>query len=503
MKLKLTSLIILVALVLSMTGCILKFAPPAEEPEEPEIPEEPETPEEPEVPEPSGPVVSTADGYTFETFADDTVYPVADMTEASEIIDRAIMSHLVSVTLDCSSISADFDPAVDFDHQCEFASHVSLRCTYSADEPTLLTVGIRYKTTAASVASTPTPEHSYVDIPSANDILSRAKVPADERRPEDFGSFPIDVGKRESLAVYNSEELWWAVEHGYRPTFAVENSTAERIYEKARAVLREIISTNMNDFEKALAIYEYLIANVTYDYDTYNALDVTPTADNVCYYLEGVFDYGRAVCDGKSKAFVLLCGIEGISAVREFGYSLTGESGHAWNYARIDGVWYLVDTTNGDAAKKNPDSPIAEFYGENVELINYKLFLAPISAYIEKYEYSTRWREITSTDVGQSRIADVLVNRRAEMLISSAEEFAEILHGVISLGVEEFTVTVSIAPLTALFYGENLPHLIADDATEILELDGRLERLIFKENIDSNKNYMYVFKLAPAADDAA
>ena len=164
---------------------------------------------------------------------------------------------------------------------------------------------------------------------------------------------------------------------------------------------------------------------------------------------------------------------------------------------KIDGIWYSVDTTNGDVAKHGEGSPIADFYGKNVELINYKLFLAPISTHADKYNYSGRWKEITDTDVGQSRVPDILVNRLCDAYIESSDELASMLSALIELGFTEFSLTISVSPLVSLIYGDNTPHTIANNAIDLLGLEDRLEKLVFKENIDSNNNYMYVFKLLP------
>ena len=77
-----------------------------------------------------------------------------------------------------------------------------------------------------------------------------------------------------------------------------EGSAAERIYGKMKAVLRSIISDDMDDFEKARAIYDWLIMNVTYDGELYDLLTGSENVESGEYngfYLEGVFDNGVAV----------------------------------------------------------------------------------------------------------------------------------------------------------------------------------------------------------------
>jgi hypothetical protein len=82
------------------------------------------------------------------------------------------------------------------------------------------------------------------------------------------------------------------------------------------------------------------------------------------FSLEGVFNdadgegYGQAVCDGRAKAFVALCGIEDIKAIRVSGESQTDKSAqrerHAWNKVLIDingdgkKEWFMCDTTWSD-----------------------------------------------------------------------------------------------------------------------------------------------------------
>ena len=66
----------------------------------------------------------------------------------------------------------------------------------------------------------------------------------------------------------------------------------------------------MTDVEKVAAIYDWIVNEVDYDYAVASLGTGSGTSGYNAFYLEGVFDDKRAVCDGKSKAFALLCGME-------------------------------------------------------------------------------------------------------------------------------------------------------------------------------------------------
>lgn len=154
--------------------------------------------------------------------------------------------------------------------------------------------------------------------------------------------------------VETTEELYWAVENNVTPVFTNTTSRAYRIYNEAKEILSDIISPEMSDFEKTLSIFDWICINTVYDYSAYSDDNTVPT-EYPCYYLEGVFDKGTAVCDGFSKAFSLMCNMLDIDAIRIVGTAVSdgSEGGHAWNKVLLDkdpsdnipAQYYIVDIT--------------------------------------------------------------------------------------------------------------------------------------------------------------
>lgn len=172
--------------------------------------------------------------------------------------------------------------------------------------------------------------------------------PITSSRPNNFDNFAIN-NSNYSYEVSTSDQLFYALERGVKP-ICVEGSNAEKVYQEMKKVLRAIITDNMTDAQKVIAIHDYIIMNVVYDEEVLQLLYQGIQNAN-CYnsfYLEGVFFDKKAVCEGISKAFASMCNVEGIPCVMVEGYPVANPqgAGHAWNKVYVDGDWYIVDTTS-------------------------------------------------------------------------------------------------------------------------------------------------------------
>ena len=197
-----------------------------------------------------------------------------------------------------------------------------------------------YATFTVSFKSS-TPNEVRSDQP-VEPVSDAQKLLKSSSRSPSFNDFPIDsfTKTQKIRTLYELE----ALPYGVRPIFDGSSSLqAREVYEKAKDVLRAYVSDDMNDFEKVVAIYDYLSLNITYDdvaAASANSKDISKYRSFTSY---GALVDGVAVCDGIESAFAILCKIEGIECADIAGDGNGGA--HAWNKVKVYGKWYAVDVT--------------------------------------------------------------------------------------------------------------------------------------------------------------
>ena len=207
-----------------------------------------------------------------------------------------------------------------------------------------------------------------VDVTQDTSVKPLSYAGEYEKRADDFDDFLINT-RAKSLVVFNSDQLYVALQNGYKPVFTSTNSPARAVYEQGKEILKDIVATDMTELQKLNAIYDWLSYTVKYDYNLLNLTEKLEGSEGTGaqselskydgFYIEGVlFDDGQAVCDGISKTMVMLASIENITI-----YKVSGKAGggnHAWNKVKLDlndlvpgKEWYTMDVTWGDSGWHN------------------------------------------------------------------------------------------------------------------------------------------------------
>lgn len=117
------------------------------------------------------------------------------------------------------------------------------------------------------------------------------------------------------------------------------------IKKKAQQIFNEINPTG-SEYEKSIAIFDYIVNNTSYAHDTIKDMDKHIEISTI----EGVFLNSSAVCSGYSKAYQYMLKLAGIDAMTLTGTAQTpdGNGDHAWVVQVIDGENYFTDPTWGD-----------------------------------------------------------------------------------------------------------------------------------------------------------
>ena len=134
------------------------------------------------------------------------------------------------------------------------------------------------------------------------------------------------------------------------------------------------------EFEKAKIIHDGFI-----NWADYGGVSNANSGD-----ITGSFITKKAVCEGFSRAYLLLCQRVGLKCLYVSGSMMTSTEpetwgNHAWNLTEVDGAWYLVDIT-GDGG----------FAG----MCGYSQFLLGTNTFSTSYSYE-------STGGVNENIADV------------------------------------------------------------------------------------------------
>jgi stress response protein SCP2 len=156
------------------------------------------------------------------------------------------------------------------------------------------------------------------------------------------------------------DELW------YQPKYQFSQNTMQsmesRLLNVVDNILRNVIKNAMTDYEKELALHDYLVKNVAYDYDS---LSLQNPPQEI-YSAYGAFINNKAVCSGYANAMKMLldkCSIDCLIVTGDSKIPYRDLSvGHAWNIVKINNKFYHLDVTWDAPIGKNPDELFHHYF---------------------------------------------------------------------------------------------------------------------------------------------
>ena len=177
-------------------------------------------------------------------------------------------------------------------------------------------------------------------------ILSESKIYVDNINRA-FEAFLLDnpeVFYIDNEFVIKEIALPKAYKYELNLKYTIEDRQQIEIYKQQidkviTEIIDKVITDNMDDFEKEVAIHDYLVSNTKY-YEYTNIKDIPHEKHNIYSTLV----QKEAVCDGFSKAFHVILGKLGVDVITVTGR--TERESHAWNKVKLEDKWYNVDVTS-------------------------------------------------------------------------------------------------------------------------------------------------------------
>lgn len=152
----------------------------------------------------------------------------------------------------------------------------------------------------------------------------------------------IETTTRGNNVTYNA-----FINSGENGSYLADEFTSKQQIDQAIDTIRRIrnnITQNKtgNTYKDIKMVHDYIINNAEYD--------TTISNENI-YNIYGTLVNKQSVCEGYAKTFKYVMDELGIQCILVIGKATNSEGrteNHAWNYVKIDGNWYGIDTTWDD-----------------------------------------------------------------------------------------------------------------------------------------------------------
>lgn len=130
---------------------------------------------------------------------------------------------------------------------------------------------------------------------------------------------------------------------------------------KVSKIVSSITNSGMKDYQKELALHDYVVNHAKYDTRADTNLESMPQDSYTAY---GILINGVGVCQGYADAMYRLLKEAGIENKMVVGSANngTGWVGHAWNIVKIQGQYYQLDATWDDPVTSDGSNVLLHDY---------------------------------------------------------------------------------------------------------------------------------------------
>ena len=143
----------------------------------------------------------------------------------------------------------------------------------------------------------------------------------------------------------------------------------KEILSRAKDIISENITDGMDDYDKELAIHDYIITHATYDTAMLGVFEEHGEHSEDPY---GALVEGKCICSGYTTTFKMFMDMLEIPCLSIVATADGGEA-HAWNMAEINGHWYYVDVTWDDPMPDREGRPEQhQYFNTSKEEMKYR-----------------------------------------------------------------------------------------------------------------------------------
>lgn len=203
------------------------------------------------------------------------------------------------------------------------------------------------------VAKTPGQKYLALKLIEQEEEISLKAFPEYQNMTEVIDDLLFVWYQNPYIMGINPNEMWYDYTNQiltvkYNVSKELAKKYQMNVYNKSREIVSEIINQSMTEEEKIVAIWNYIEKNSEYNTEAYEYLKAG-ASDFYDKYSNSWNTYGilcekKGVCQSYAYAFNLLANMSGVEAYMVVG--TLSNTGHAWSTVKLDGKWYMVDTTN-------------------------------------------------------------------------------------------------------------------------------------------------------------